>query len=291
MDLYEFINFHLIPGLLLGSIYALGAIGVTLVFGILRFAHLAHGDLLTLGAFLALGVVTFSGMDPWFALPVAMLLTAGAALLIDATCYDYLRERPKILTVMASLGVALMVRAVVQMGWGTDPTTYATGIVRPTEYLGWFLLRERELLTFGAVIVIVSGLEAFLRLTRWGRAMRAMSDNPDLARLCGVDTRQVIRLTWVIVGMLCAAAGFLLGINTEVWAMMGWWALLPIFAAAILGGVGRIDGAVLGGLVIGLAEELSVLVVPAQYKSATAFVILLAVLLLRPRGILRGKLL
>lgn len=291
MDLYEFINFHLIPGLLLGSIYALGAIGVTLVFGILRFAHLAHGDLITLGAFLALGTVSLLGVNPWLALPVAMLLTALVALVIDHSCYDYLRERPKILTVMASLGVALMIRAVVQMGWGTDPSTYTSGIVRPQEYFGFLLLREREILTFAAVIVLVAGLESFLRLSRWGRAMRAMSDNPDLARLCGVNTRQVVRLTWIIVGMLCAAAGFLLGINTEVWPMMGWWALLPIFAAAILGGVGRIDGAVLGGLLIGLSEELSVLFLPSEYKSATAFVILLLVLLLRPRGILKGKLL
>lgn len=291
MDAYEFINFHLVPGLLLGSIYAIGAIGVTLVFGILRFAHLAHGDLITLGAFLALGAVTLGGLDPWLALPVAMALAAAVAVGIDASCYAYLRERPRILTVMASLGVALMVRSVVQMGWGTDPTSYTSGIVRPDEYFGFILLRDRELATFAAVIVLVATLEAFLRLTRWGRAMRAMSDNPDLARLCGVDNRQVVRLTWIIVGMLCAAAGFLLGINTEVWAMMGWWVLLPVFAAAILGGVGRIDGAVLGGLVIGLAEELSVLVLPAQYKSATAFVILLLVLLLRPRGILKGKVL
>ncbi|HLW05914.1 MAG TPA: branched-chain amino acid ABC transporter permease, partial [Azoarcus sp.] len=90
---------------------------------------------------------------------------------------------------------------------------------------------------------------------------------------------------------LCAAAGFLLGINTEVWAMMGWWALLSIFAAAILGGVGRIDGAVLGGLIIGVAEELSVLILPSQYKSATAFAILLLILLVRPRGLLKGKVL
>jgi len=288
---YEFLNFHLVPGLLLGSIYAIGAIGVTLVFGILRFAHLAHGDLITLGAFLVLGVVTFTGLDPWLALPLAMALSAAVAVGLAATCYGFRGSRPRMLTVMASLGVALMVRAVVQMGWGTDPSTYSTGIVRPTEYFDFILLREREIATFAVVAALVVGLEAFLRLTRWGRAMRAMSDNPDLARLCGVDNRQVVRLTWIIVGMLCAAAGFLLGINTEVWAMMGWWALLPIFAAAILGGVGRIDGAVLGGLIIGVAEEMSVLILPAQYKSATAFAILLLILLVRPRGILKGKVL
>src|SRR5690606_5924542 len=131
----------------------------------------------------------------------------------------------------------------------------------------------------------------FLRLTRWGKAMRAMSDNPDLARLCGVNNRQVRMLTWAIVGALGAAAGVMLGIHTDVNAMMGWHMLLPMFAAAILGGVGRIGGAVIGGLVVGVVEELSVLVLPPQYKAATAFAILLLILLVRPRGIMNGKVL
>ncbi|HMR70288.1 MAG TPA: branched-chain amino acid ABC transporter permease, partial [Rubrivivax sp.] len=131
----------------------------------------------------------------------------------------------------------------------------------------------------------------FLFRTRWGKAMRAMSDNPDLARLSGIDIRQVTTMTWILVGALTAASGFFLGINTELTPMMGWFVLLPMFAAAILGGVGKVWGAVLGGLVVGIAEELSVLVMPAAYKSATAFVILLAILLLRPRGLLNGKVL
>jgi branched-chain amino acid transport system permease protein/neutral amino acid transport system permease protein len=121
--------------------------------------------------------------------------------------------------------------------------------------------------------------------------MRAMSDNPDLARLSGVDNRKVTMLTWAIVGALCAASGFMLGINNELQSMMGWQVLLPMFAAAILGGVGRVEGAVLGGLIVGVAEEMSIFILPAQYKAATAFVLLLLILLVRPRGLLNGKVL
>lgn len=290
MAFIDFVNFYLVPGVLLGSIYAVGAIGITLVFGILRFAHLAHGDMASLGAYLVLGAMAVAGLSPWAALPVAMVIAAGLAVALDRAFYDYLRERPKILMVMASLGVALMLRSVVQVVWGVDPLTYQRGIVFADEFFG-VRLRPREIYTLLAVLGIVIALELFLFRTRWGKAMRAMSDNPDLARLSGVDNRQVTMMTWLIVGALTAAAGFFLGINTELTPMMGWFVLLPMFAAAILGGVGKVWGAVLGGLVVGIAEEMSVMLVPASYKSATAFVLLLAILILRPRGLLNGKVL
>ena len=289
MSFMEFLNFHLVPGIVLGSVYAVGAIGITLVFGILRFAHFAHGDMATLGAFIALALVT-AGLTPWAALPVAMAAVAVVAIVVGKLFYDYLKARPKIMTVMASLGVALMLRAVVQVVFGVDPRTYATGIVRPDDYFG-ILLRDRELYTLAAVVLIVIGLTLFLRHSRWGKAMRAMSDNPDLARLSGVDNRKVTMLTWAIVGALCAASGFMLGINNELHSMMGWQVLLPMFAAAILGGVGRVEGAVLGGLIVGIGEEMSVFILAAQYKAATAFVLLLLILLVRPRGLLNGKVL
>ncbi|MEP3277719.1 MAG: branched-chain amino acid ABC transporter permease [Stappiaceae bacterium] len=286
----DLINFYIVPGLVLGSIYALGAIGITLVFSILRFAHLAHGDLATLGAFIAFAIVSGIGASPWAALPFAMIATAIVAVGIDKVFYDYLKERPKILTVMASLGMALMVRSVIQVVWGVDSESYARGIVRPENYFG-IRLKDREILTVLAMVVLVVVLQLFLQKTKWGKAMRAMSDNPDLARLSGVDNRLVTIMTWSIVGGLCAAAGFFLGINSEVRSMMGWNMLLPMFAAAILGGVGRIEGAVLGGLIVGLAEELSVLILPSEYKAAMAFAILLFMLVVRPTGLLRGKVL
>jgi len=290
MGFLELVNFYIIPGVVLGSIYALGAVGITLIFAILRYAHLAHGDLATLGAFIALAIVTGMGVSPYAALPVAILGTALIAVGIDKVFYEHLRERPKIITVIASLGIALMVRAVVQVIWGVDSESYVRGISRPDVYFG-LRIRDREILTVVAMLALVGALYVFLSRSKWGKAMRAMSDNPNLALLSGIDNRTVIILTWVIAGGLCAAAGVFLGINTELKSMMGWHMLLPMFAAAILGGVGRVEGAVLGGLIVGLAEELSVLVLPSEYKAATAFVILLFMLLVRPTGLLRGKVL
>ncbi|WP_417691387.1 branched-chain amino acid ABC transporter permease [Roseibium sp.] len=290
MDMLELLNFYIIPGLVLGSIYALGAVGITLAFAILRYAHLAHGDLATLGAFIALAIVQASGMSPLAALPFAMIATAVVAVGIDKGFYEHLRERPKIITVMASLGIALMVRAVVQVVWGVDAESYVRGIVRPETYWG-LRIKDREIWTVVFMIVLVGALHLFLARSKWGKAMRAMSDNPSLALLSGIDNRKVVMLTWVIAGGLCAAAGVFLGINTELKSMMGWQMLLPMFAAAILGGVGRVEGAVLGGLIVGVAEELSVLVLPSEYKAAMAFAILLFMLLVRPTGLLRGKVL
>ncbi|CTQ52486.1 LIV-I protein H [Roseibium album] len=290
MDLFELLNFYVIPGIVLGSIYALGAVGITLIFAILRYAHLAHGDLATLGAFIALAAVTSLGISPLAALPVAILATAAIAVGIDKVFYNHLRERPKIVTVMASLGIALMVRSVVQVVWGVDTQTYTRGIVRPDDYFG-LRIRDREIYTVVAMVLLVGGLQLFLTRSKWGKAMRAMSDNPNLALLSGIDNKKVVMLTWVIAGGLCAAAGFFLGLNTELKSMMGWHMLLPMFAAAILGGVGRVEGAVLGGLIVGIAEELSVLVIPSEYKAAMAFAILLFMLIVRPTGLLKGKVL
>ncbi|MCX2724096.1 branched-chain amino acid ABC transporter permease [Roseibium salinum] len=290
MDLFDLINFYVIPGIVLGSIYALGAVGITLIFAIMRYAHLAHGDLATLGAFIALAAVTSLGISPMAALPIAIIGTAGVAVGIDKLFYEHLRERPKIVTVMASLGIALMVRSVIQVVWGVDTQTYSRGIVRPEDYFG-FRIRDREFYTVIAMLVLVGGLQLFLTRSKWGKAMRAMSDNPNLALLSGIDNKKVVILTWMIAGGLCAAAGFFLGFNTELKSMMGWHMLLPMFAAAILGGVGRVEGAVLGGLIVGIAEELSVLVLPSEYKAAMAFAILLFMLLVRPTGLLRGKVL
>ncbi len=288
MTLLDFVNFHLVPGIVLGAIYALGAIGVTLVFGVMRFAHLAHGDMATTGAFLGLTAVGALGVSPWGALPLAMAATAAVAMGCDRLFYAHLRARPMILTVIASLGVALMLRALVQVAYGVDSQSYVRGIVRPTDWWG-VRLRDREIWTVLATVALVAALGVFLSRSRWGKAMRAMSDNPDLARLSGIDTRTVTLMTWAIAGALAAAAGVMLGIVTELRSMMGWNVLLPFFAAAILGGVGRVEGALVGGLVVGVAEEVSVLAIPAQYKAAMAFVILIGMLWLRPTGLFRGK--
>src|SRR3546814_1858271 len=226
MDLLSFVNFYLVPGIVLGAIYALGAIGITLVFSVLRFAHLAHGDLATLGAFLVLALVTGVGINPWLALPLALAATAGTSVAVHWLFYEHLRRRSAILTVIASLGVALMLRAVVQVVWGVDSQSYVGGIARPESYLG-IRVKDREIWTLVATAGLVVALQLFLGFTRWGKAMRAMSDNPDLARLSGIDTRPTTALTWLITGLLSAAAGFLPGLTPQLKSLLGWNLLLP----------------------------------------------------------------
>lgn len=288
MDFLSFINFHLIPGVVIGSIYALGAIGITLVFSIMRHAHLAHGDMAAFGAYLAFAVVAAFGISPYMALPVALIATGVLAVGIDKLFYEHLRNRPKILTTISSLGIGLMLRSVIQIVWGVNTSVYVTGISRPNNWFG-LRIKNAELVTVGSTVIIVLALIAFLTRTKWGKAMRAMSDNRNLALLSGIDNGKVVALTWLIVGGLCAASGFFLGMNTELKSMMGWNIILPVFAAAILGGVGRLEGAILGGLIVGIIEECSVLFIPTEYKSLSSFTVLLLVLLIRPTGIFRGK--
>jgi len=289
MSVLEIINFHLLPGVVIGTTYALAAIGITLVYAIMRHGHIAHGDLAAFGAYTALGFIAGLGLPAYVALPLAMVFCGLVAVGIDEVFYSPLRRQPKLITTIASLGAALMLRSIIQIYWGVQTQSYFSGITRPHNWLG-LRIKVHEIVTVLLAIGLVVALQLFLTRSKWGKAMRAMSDNPDLASLSGVDNRKVNALTWLIAGALCAAAGFFLGLNTELKPLMGWSILLPTFAAAVLGGIGKIEGAIVGGLIIGVVEEMSVLIIPTEYKATSSFFVLLVVLLLRPRGIFNGKL-
>ncbi len=294
----EFINNYLIPGLVLGSIYALGAIGVSMIYSILRFAHFAHGDLMTFGAYLAYAVVVAAGWPPLAALPFAIIGASGAALVIDQFAYKPFRKSRPIVVVIASFGVALMIRAAIMLIWGVQPEPYVEGIQPPLESLEPFRIHEKHAVIVGTSVLLVAALHLLLTRTKMGKAMRAMSDDAELARITGIGTERVIAWTWIVGAVLAAAAGVLTGIDTQVRPNMGWDLLLPLFAAAILGGLGRPYGAILGGLVIGMIEELSSyplfgdqpLVTPG-YKTGIAFAIMIVMLIWRPQGLLRGRVL
>lgn len=293
----EFVNFYLIPGLVLGSIYALGAIGITMLFGILRFAHFGHGDMMTMGAYVALAVVLAFGLPAMWALPIAMVLAAGLAVGIDRLFYKPLRSGPTIVVVIASFGVALMIRSVIQVVFGVDVESYQPGFQRPVFLFdGSIRILPRHLTIMAVTAGLMLALHMFLTRTKMGKAMRAMSDDPELARATGIDTGRVVVYTWIIGGGLAAAGGVFLGIDTQLNPMMGWNLLLPMFAAAILGGIGKPFGAVVGGLVIGCAEELATYpwlgdgpLLEPSYKSAVAFAILVIMLIWRPTGLFKGR--
>lgn len=294
----DFINNYVIPGLVLGSIYALGAIGVSMIYSILRFAHFAHGDLMTFGAYVAFAVVAAMNWSPVAAMPFALAGAVAAALVIDRFAYRPFRRSRPIVVVIASFGVALMIRAAIMLIWGTQPAPYVDGIQPPLESLEPFRIQEKHVVIVATTVVLVMALHLLLTRTKIGKAMRAMSDDADLARVTGIGTERVVAWTWVVGAVLAAAAGILTGIDTLLKPYMGWDLLLPIFAAAILGGLGRAYGAILGGLVLGVIQELSSYpllsdepFIAPGYKIGIAFAILVMMLIWRPHGLLRGRVL
>ncbi|MDP6427979.1 MAG: branched-chain amino acid ABC transporter permease [Rhodospirillales bacterium] len=276
-------------GIVFGSILALGAIGISVIFGILRFAHFAHGDLMTVGAYFALLFVAVLDWPVLLALPAAMALTAVAAVLIDRVLYRHFRRSSPVVLLISSFGMALVLRSLVQIVAGSENQVYVSGITLPL-VIGELRIKPDHLTIVAGAVVLVAAFHLFLKKTTMGKAMRAMSDNPDLARISGIDTDRVVLWTWIIGGCLAAAAGVFLALDTRLNPQLGWNVLLPMFAAAIVGGIGRPYGAIAGGLVIGIATELSTLVFLPAYKPAVAFIFMLIVLVWRPTGIFKGSL-
>jgi branched-chain amino acid transport system permease protein len=295
----DFINFYLFPALAIGSVYALGAVGISMIFGVLRFAHFAHGDLMTVGTYGVLAAAALIPVNPLLLVPFGMALAIVAALAVDRVFYQPLRKLPTIYTVISSFGVALIFRSLVQIIWGSQNQVFNSGGVRPPLVLfNTFRVSVLHVQAVTATVTIAILLHLFLSRSKTGRSMRAVSDNPELAEVAGLDTEKVVRWTWIMGAALAAVAGLFAGLDTSAHPNLGWNLLLPMFAAAILGGIGKPMGAMAGGYIIGLAEELSsytwigdsALISPS-YKSAIAFVIMIGLLIVRPQGLFKGRLL
>jgi len=278
----------LIYGVVLGSIIALGAIGVSLTFGVLRFANFAHGDYMTVGAYLVLPFYAGLQLPVAAAVTLAIAGTALMAVLIDRLLFERMRNAGPLVLLVSSFGVGLMLRSAVQMAWGPRTLVYESGIQLPLLFGPLRIKPDHITIIIGAVLLVLA-VHLLLTRTRMGKAMRAMSASPELARVRGINTAHVIPLPRVARAALAATAGFFLALDTNLRADLGWHFLLPVFAAAILGGIGRPYGAIAGGYVIGIAQEFSTLVISATYKPAVAFAIMVAILILRPTGILRGN--
>ena len=282
-------------GILTGAIIALGAIGVSFSLQILRFANFAHSELIAWGAYLALAFVGFFGVGApigpvsfgWrliLAMLLAGLLTGVLACIVDFLVYSRLRNRgaSSLTLVFASFGVALILRNLIVLGFGPGTHAYTHELQISIEVWRGIRILPDQIFILAAALVVVAGLHIYLTYSRTGIAMRAMAESPALARACGVEVESVIRWTWMLSGALAAMAGIFLGLTPQLDPEMGSSLLLELFAAAILGGVGSLPGAVVGGLLVGLSENVSALAISTVYKTAMPFILLLLVLLIRP---------
>lgn len=275
-------------GIVLGSIIALGAIGVSMVYAVLGFSHFAHGDMMTVAAYFGFVGVVSLHLPLLLALLMSMILTAALAVGIDRVIYSRLRKATSIIMLISTIGVSFMLQSLAQIVWGPSNEVYYSGIVLPYKFFGLRLQPVEVTIIAGAILLVVL-LHLFLHNTKIGKAMRAMSDNRSLSQITGINTELVIIWTWAITGVLAAAAGVFLGADTQLNPRMGFDLLLAIFAAAILGGIGNVYGSILGGLAIGIAEEVSTIVINPGYKPAVGFVIMVIMLIVRPQGILGGR--
>ena len=295
-----------VNGIFLGSVLALGAVGITLIFGVMRFANIAHGDMMTLGAYVTffllvsvlpehtgLGPFTF-GFPLLIAIPVSMAAIAVLAVGMDVFVFRRLRlRRANIVTIeITSLGIAIAIRGFVQMVWGT-PVRYFPNEGRPHFSLPADIsIAPNHLFVGGAALALAIALHLLLTRTKQGKAMRATSDNSDLARASGINTDRVLLWTWGIAGSLTGAAGVFMVIfnaTAQVKPGTGFSLLVPLFAAVVVGGIGNPYGAFLGAMLIGVSMEVSTAWVLPTYKPAVAFVVMIIVLLFRPRGLLGSK--
>lgn len=295
----------LVDGLIAGAMIGLGAIGVTLTYSILRFANFAQGEFITAGAYFALAVSGALGallgggsLGPFsfgpgliVAAVLAMALTGLTALALDAALFKPLRKRGAaiIILVIASFGASLALRSLIEFVFTSSPAYLTRDLqiaMRLGEgWLGNLRATPDQLAMLGLAAVLVTIVHLVLTRTDIGRAMRAVAENRDLARVAGVDVDRVIVTVWLLGGALACVAGLMSGLLVQVRPYMGFDLLLPLFAAAILGGIGSVPGAMLGGIIVGLCEAMAAQTVGAEWRAAVGFVVIVAVLTVRPAGL------
>ena len=272
-------------GIAIGSIIALAAVGLTLTLDILRLSNFAHGDFLTVGAYLTWWM-NDTGINIWVSMVIASVGTIILMLISEQFLWKPMRSKRSSDTslIIVSIGLALFLRNGILFIWGGSNRNYDLPLVEALNFGGVNVAFYRIIVIALTAIAIVS-LHLILQKTKIGKAMRAVADNLDLARVSGINVEQVILFTWIITAVLTAVGGGLYGLITAVRPNMGWFLILPIFASVILGGIGNPYGAIAGGLIIGVAQEVSVSFFGSEYKLAVALVLMIVILLIRPQGI------
>lgn len=272
-------------GVIAGSIYALFAVGLSMVYGVFRFINFAHGELIAWGAYLA-----FLFMHPPISLPIycaalpALAITVAIGLAQDRYVYRPLRHSSRITLLISSIGLSYLLRNAIRFIWGSDLMTYGLKPTRGMTFAG-LSITMNQMLMIAAAVLFLGALYLLLTRTMLGKCLRAAADNMELADIMGIDMKKVGLTVWVLASVFSGVGGILLGMDTNLEPMMGLTNLIKAFAAVLLGGAGNVWGAFLGGLFIGIAENLGVAFFSPGYKDFISFALIILVLLFRPRGI------
>jgi len=278
----------IVNGIAVGSIIALAAVGLTLTYGILRLSNFAHGDFLTLGAYLT-WLVNSIGVNIWLSMILAATGTVAAMLLSEKLVWSRMRSIRATSTtlIIISIGLALFIRNGIIFIWGGKNQNYDVPVNPALDILG-LKIPQNQLLVLGLAVLAILALHYLLQNTKIGKAMRAVADDLDLARVSGINVDRVIFWTWLIAGTLTSLGGSMYGLITAVRPNMGWFLILPLFASVILGGIGNPYGAIAAAFIIGIVQEISTPWLGSQYKQGIALLIMILVLLIRPKGLFKG---
>lgn len=282
---------QIINGLTLGSIYALVAIGYTMVYGIIQLINFAHGEVLMMGAYFALTFIALGLFPMPVSIIFAMILCAILGMAIEWFAYRPLRHQPRLTALISAVGVSIFLQNFAMIVWGTHPMSFpdpfdGQGIVWLSTKISYLQI---SIFMVAGVLMIL--LHFFVQKTRMGRAMRATAEDPETAALMGVPMNRVITLTFGIGSALAAIAGVMMGAYyNSIYPTMGYFIGLKAFAAAVLGGIGNLPGAMMGGLILGIIEIMAIAFgLPSGYQHAISFVILIAILIVRPTGLFGEK--
>lgn len=294
----------LINTLIRGSEIASLAIGVTMLFSLLRFANFMHGELAALGAYFTYVFVAVFGFNIWVAAAFGAGLGGLVALGGDVAVFSRIRMSPGVVLLIASLGLSILYRAVISGVWGVEGLTYSDEVER-LYFIGEAVITQTQIIIVCVSFTAMAFFYFLLNHTQLGRAMRAMSDNMDLAKARGISVERTIRWIWFIVGSYAALGGTLIAMDTQLTPEMGLHIILIVFAATILGGIGNVYGAVIGSFIIAFLENASLtidwgfvlrpfgldgsLYLPSGYKFAVSFVALIIILIIMPKGIMKGS--
>ncbi len=272
-------------GVAVGAIYALVALGIVLIYKATEVLNFAHGDLLVVSAFCAWGLIVVLGLPFWLALLLTVLVVALLAYALDALVIRRIAGQPQFAGVMLTIALAFMIRGLVSMGFGPESRNYPTPWSNQTTHIGALAVADLQLMILAASLLVTLVLYGFFRFTRLGVAMQAASQNQLAAYLNGVQVKRVNSLVWALGGITAAVAGVLLAPITLVDISL-WFVTLKALSALVLGGFGSVPGAIVGGLLIGVIEQYAGVYMPDGSKDIVAYLVLIVVLCVRPRGLL-----